>query len=214
MIYVGCPNCSANFIVNPEQIGKDGRKVRCSRCTHIWYQRLNEQQISEISKINYVLVEDNKDEKLPPLGKGINLPAPLPMKLTPYLYMIPLVLAVLFSISYFAINNNFNIETILNDSKEKISIQEIEVVRAEKLEKLEIKYKMHNSSNNGIEAPLIQIRLLDKNNNTVKSITKEYKNLILLPNNSIDLIEEIADVPDSVENVSLLVGNRIDFILH
>ncbi len=33
-----CPNCQSQFKVKPDLIGDDGRKVRCTSCTEIWFQ--------------------------------------------------------------------------------------------------------------------------------------------------------------------------------
>lgn len=33
-----CPACSARYAVDPGSLGPEGRKVRCARCTHTWFQ--------------------------------------------------------------------------------------------------------------------------------------------------------------------------------
>ena len=35
---LSCPSCAATFLVEPEQLGPAGRRVRCSECRHIWRQ--------------------------------------------------------------------------------------------------------------------------------------------------------------------------------
>ena len=34
-MYIACPECDTKFVVKPEQIGKEGRKVKCSKCSHV-----------------------------------------------------------------------------------------------------------------------------------------------------------------------------------
>lgn len=34
-----CPNCSTQFSVPDTALGAQGRKVKCSRCAHTWFQR-------------------------------------------------------------------------------------------------------------------------------------------------------------------------------
>ena len=33
-----CPNCATKFLVDPVALGPDGRRVRCARCSHIWFK--------------------------------------------------------------------------------------------------------------------------------------------------------------------------------
>ncbi|WP_372396057.1 DUF3426 domain-containing protein [Azospirillum sp. HJ39] len=35
---VSCPTCSTRYTLSDESLGPDGRKVRCARCGHTWWQ--------------------------------------------------------------------------------------------------------------------------------------------------------------------------------
>lgn len=35
---IGCSECGTRFVVAPAAIGKDGRRVKCSKCNNIWFQ--------------------------------------------------------------------------------------------------------------------------------------------------------------------------------
>ncbi|WP_042695242.1 zinc-ribbon domain-containing protein [Azospirillum sp. B506] len=35
---VSCPTCSTRYTLSDESLGQDGRKVRCARCGHTWWQ--------------------------------------------------------------------------------------------------------------------------------------------------------------------------------
>ncbi len=35
---LNCPSCGARFLVDPTQIGPEGRQVRCGQCGHAWQQ--------------------------------------------------------------------------------------------------------------------------------------------------------------------------------
>lgn len=35
---ISCPNCKSTFAVPANAIGANGRKLKCSKCTHIWHQ--------------------------------------------------------------------------------------------------------------------------------------------------------------------------------
>ncbi|MBX9733489.1 MAG: zinc-ribbon domain-containing protein, partial [Chitinophagaceae bacterium] len=66
-MYIACPECDTKFVVTPEQIGKHGRKVKCSKCAHIWHQKLADQVRIEPLITQPIIAT--------PLGNGINLPA-------------------------------------------------------------------------------------------------------------------------------------------
>ena len=42
-MYIACPECDTKFVVKPEQIGKEGRKVKCSKCSLVWHHKLADQ---------------------------------------------------------------------------------------------------------------------------------------------------------------------------
>ena len=79
-MYIACPECDTKFVVTPQQIGKHGRKVKCSKCSHVWHQNLEDN-----IRIEPVLTAP---EAFTPLGNGVNLPALLPVKIPPYLFDI------------------------------------------------------------------------------------------------------------------------------
>lgn len=33
-----CPDCSARFAVEAEKLGPDGRRVKCGKCGHVWFE--------------------------------------------------------------------------------------------------------------------------------------------------------------------------------
>lgn len=35
---ITCPNCSTRYLVAEDKIGAKGRRVRCAKCSHIWFQ--------------------------------------------------------------------------------------------------------------------------------------------------------------------------------
>lgn len=36
-MYLTCPSCGARFIIEDDQLGSGGRRVRCGRCRHVWF---------------------------------------------------------------------------------------------------------------------------------------------------------------------------------
>lgn len=42
-----CPECEATFVVNPSALGEKGRKVKCARCQHVWFQEPVDDEVQE-----------------------------------------------------------------------------------------------------------------------------------------------------------------------
>lgn len=38
-MHIVCPNCSTSYAIDPAQLGREGRNVRCSRCKDTWHVR-------------------------------------------------------------------------------------------------------------------------------------------------------------------------------
>lgn len=86
---VPCPNCNARFLVDPVAIGRDGRRVRCGRCSHTWLQ-------SGISPETAEQIEQTAPEfVIRPRTPGANLPALRPKARTGGSAWLMLVLLVL-----------------------------------------------------------------------------------------------------------------------
>ena len=35
---IGCSECGTRYVVGPKAIGKEGRRVKCSKCNNVWFQ--------------------------------------------------------------------------------------------------------------------------------------------------------------------------------
>ncbi len=69
---ISCPNCNTNFAVPARAIGAMGKKVKCSKCGHNWFQ---EPVKLEKSQMDNLLNAEN-------LGSDRNLPARVNKKLS------------------------------------------------------------------------------------------------------------------------------------
>lgn len=72
---LNCPECSTRFLVNDKLIGETGRKVKCARCKHIWFQ---EPPVKEELSVNLADIEIPELDEIPdsvkPIPEGSNLP--------------------------------------------------------------------------------------------------------------------------------------------
>ena len=203
-MYITCPGCETRFTVTAEQIGKNGRKVKCSKCFHIWHQKpLGQVKIEP--KVELV------STKTPPLGNGINLPVLLPIKVPAHLlYGLPILLVsmIIFMVAIL-FQGSFVIPSILNNKDLTIS----DIYNQQELGKTTINYKVTNLSNKSIKIPLIRIRVFDKNNRLINSRIENHNNIKLAPSENIILSTELVNIPPHA-NIDIMIGNKLDFILH
>ena len=62
-----CPSCATRYLVDPAALGAEGRKVRCARCRHTWFEKAPAPSL------------DPPDFAEPPdLAKPIAQPRPIP----------------------------------------------------------------------------------------------------------------------------------------
>ena len=204
-MYIACPECDTRFAVTTEQIGSYGRKVKCSKCSHIWHQRFDKhlriEPILEPATVNLVSP-----------GNGVNLPALLPIKMPIYLYGFPvLLIAMIIFMVVTLFQDNLGLSSIFNNKA--LSIHDLQVTSNKELGKLIVNYKVLNSSDKNVKMPLVRIRLFDKNNRVIKSRVDDYNNINLSPSQNVHINTEFVPIPPSTENIDIMIGNKLDFIL-
>lgn len=203
-MYIACPECDTKFVVTPDQIGPQGRKVKCSKCSHVWHQTLNDQV-----KIEPLLTPPSTPI---PLGNGVNLPALLPVKIQPYLYISPavmLILIIFMSIMIFP--NALGINSLLNSNS--LTIKDVEIDNQQELGKITVSYKVHNISDKAVKMPLVRIRLFDGNNRIIKSMVDDHTKIDMSPNQFIQIKTEFVPAPQNTESLDIMLGNKVDFII-
>jgi predicted Zn finger-like uncharacterized protein len=203
-MYIACPECDTKFVVTPKQIGTHGRKVKCSKCSHIWHQKLDDNARIEPTVTAPI--------KTTPLGNGVNLPALLPVKIQPYLYALPLMMIGMITFMLFMLfPNNLGFDSLLNG--DQLSIRDIKIERQQDIDKITVSYKVLNNSINNVKMPLVRIRLFDSNSRILKSLIDDHTNINMSPNQFIQVKTEFVPAPPSTESIDMMIGNKVDFIL-
>ena len=204
-MYIACPKCDTKFVVTPEQIGKEGRKVKCSKCSHVWHYKLADQL-----RIEPIITQPIAAT---PLGNGINLPALLPIKIQPYLYVMPVVMiGLIIFMLIMVFPTSLGINTLLNSNN--LSIKDVQVQNQKDLDKITISYKIYNSASTIVKMPLVRIRFFDKNGKIVESkIDDQNINVDMSPHQFIQIKTELVPAPSAADSIDIMIGNKIDFIL-
>lgn len=205
-MYISCPECEAKFVVRPDQIGQNGRKVKCSKCSHIWLQKPNNDM-----KIEPVLTPMPASAEIP-LGNGVNLPALLPVKIPVYLYALPFVLiTMILGLVFLMFPAKLGFDTMLDNKH--LSVKDIKIDNQKEIDKITVSYKVLNSSEKEATMPLVRIRLFDKNNRVIKTHVVDHSNIDLSPKQYVLIKTEFVPAPPSTESVDIMIGNKLDFFL-
>lgn len=214
---IACPNCNTTFIVSKEQIGMTGRKVKCSKCHHIWYQKveLDQQEPPIISDNTTKNASTNENNKIY-LTKGTNLPALLPTKIPEQSHILSILLwlSLIVFLLLMLFHEKFNIPALYKENNNILTIRNIHVEQNKEMGQIKVSYRISNTSDHDVTIPLIRVRLLNKKYVTVKSYVMNQKNIKLPPKQHIDIATYLDVVPRSSELLNIMLGNSLDFILH
>ena len=67
-----CPDCSTRFAIDADKLGPDGRRVKCGKCAHIWFESAPALELeNEPSPLSVTPLEPEEQSPIPPR----NLPA-------------------------------------------------------------------------------------------------------------------------------------------
>ncbi len=205
-MYISCPECNTRFVIRPNQIGRNGRNVKCSKCFHIWHQKFDENV-----KIEPVLVAQQPVEDVP-LGNGVNLPALLPIKIPFYMYSSPVILFVLIGfILTMMFPEKVGLDTML--SNKYLHLKDINIENKKDLEKIVVSYKVLNSASKSYNMPLVRVRLYDKNNRVIKTHIDDHSKIDLAPAQHVLIKTEFVPAPEAASSVDIMIGNKLDFFL-
>ena len=205
-MHISCPECDTKFIVTEEQIGKHGRKVKCSKCLHIWHQRPNIVTPSVDDILSLPLASTDV-----PAG-GINLPALLPIKIQPYLYGLPIVLiGLIIFMLVMLFPNSMGFTSLLGNRD--LGIKDLQIENNKELGKIVVNYKVHNSSAKNQKIPLVRIRLFDTSGRVIQALIDDHTQIDMQPGQFIQIKAEFVPAPPSANSIDVMLGNKIDFFL-
>ncbi|MDG1437287.1 MAG: zinc-ribbon domain-containing protein [Rickettsiaceae bacterium] len=204
-MYIACPQCDTKFVVTPKQIGLNGRKVKCSKCLHVWHYKLDTNIVDE--------PVITKQKPIAPIGNGVNLPALVKSEKPSYLFLLPgFVMGAIIVLLVFLFPQQVGINSFFN--KKDVAIQDVKIVKDAESEKIVVKYKVHNNSASSINIPLIRISLFDQNHDLIQENIDNHSKIMIDPGKTVQIKTQFLSVHESVKTVDIMAGNKLDFILY
>jgi len=231
-MYITCANCSTNFFVSPDKISPAGRKLRCSRCGYIWFHKpaigqnsaagpsYNQQYTNPQSQQNYGQPGPQPGPTQEPLvtpkempAQSARLPVLIPVAAAQTgAHTITMLLVSCFFLMVILFYESLGFKFL--SASAHLRLKDIKVEKSYESDTLIVSYALENSSNEGVNIPLVRIRLFDENQKLIESYIDSRVKPTIGPKECILMTTEIASVPGFTDEVDVTLGNRLDFILH
>ncbi|AAU03666.1 MJ0042-type zinc finger domain-containing protein [Rickettsia typhi] len=205
-MYITCPNCNTQFIVTSNQIGINGRRVKCSKCKHLWYQKLDYNN----SKLNDFKDKINTETVTTPTKNhyNTNVPVILPRKKEYKIFPILWSSFIIFCLVILLIDSFKFL-----GKYDQLKIEAINLGEYHHMNGMKIFYKLSNESDYLITNPLIKVRVIDSNNHTLDeyaSITKLRTKIHA--KQAIYLELNIDKIPVNAKYIDITICNRLGLL--
>ncbi len=208
-----CPSCSAKFVVKAELIGTTGRKVRCAKCKHDWFQEPADESIAAVAAI--AVPEPQQTEPVP---EGSNLPThvvvvPSYIKLAfaGIAFLALFLSSIIFSNSILPhLSWYYSILGIHDTQGLALYDVSVEKVGEEKENDLLVKGRIVNESKDEKIVPIVKITVMDDGHNKIQTITLASSNEKLAPGEGVDFENRIPKLPENVATIVMDLGNSLD----
>lgn len=220
-MHISCPKCSTKFQVDSQAFGDIARKVKCSKCQHIWnYQleilektrkELPEDKVANTDSIFYsdnshVRTQNVEAKRFSDKSK-IHLPMLIdvtrPQVVT---YQAPVISGLIIILSVLLFSNSVY-EKYFFKSK-YLQVQQVVIDKGEN--ELKIRYLITNNSKYKIFLPPITTTLLDYEGNLIKSITDQHKNLSIPAGQVVNIETIFTPVPNNAYKVNIDMKNKFN----
>ncbi|WP_347939355.1 MJ0042-type zinc finger domain-containing protein [Rickettsia oklahomensis] len=204
-MYITCPNCQTKFIVTSNQIGINGRRVKCSKCNYLWYQKLdyNTSKLNDFKdKVNTETIKNHYNTNVPvilpyiPPKKKYNI---FPILWTNFIIFCLVILLV----------DSFK----FLGKYDQLKIEAINLGKSRHIDGMKIFYKLYNESDYLISDPIIKVRVMDTNNQALDeyiSITKLQTKIAA--KQAIYLEMNIDGIPVTAKYIDIAIGNRLGLL--
>ena len=223
-MHISCPECRTKFLIQEKILGK-GRRVKCSKCGHNWYQDPLEVGSEVSSKAQERSEQESKDitatqggaartseaktaQTLPKIQKNH-----LPMLLPPHVSSS----STHFGLVTFGLIIALLVMLFINSDYEKylfrykyLEISELRTQYNSASQEFTIRYNVHNPSNYKIRMPKLRTSLLHNNGIIMKSITEDHSEVVVLPHSAAEVTTSFRPVKNAVYKVELQMGNCVE----
>lgn len=208
---VTCPSCLARFAVISQDLGIDGRRVRCGRCRHDWFQTPAQEAFS---------APPPEPAETTLLYETSNLPVVIKASqnsLYPKLAFYCSIIFLLFALTIITSNKlipflgaYYNAIGIYDDSNISLSNASAEKIDEGAGKTLMLKGRIVNGSKISKAIPSLRITLLGSDNKRIQVIMLNSNDAPLAPGEGVDFENKISSLPETVGKVVMDIGNVVN----
>lgn len=210
-MHILCPKCSTKFVISESQIGTNGRKVRCSKCKHIWHADTNQVDgiLDAIQKTENIESHVSKSS-----SNAVHLPAVIPIErhITYKNHSNILLIGMITLLCTMLFASKFGYTELTQ--KHSVIIEDLAMEKDSDTNKIILKYKAYNNSKYTTKVPLLKVQLMDSNHKVLKTQIINNKKVKLYPNKFVWIKTDLLHSPKNTENIQVILGNRLDFLLN
>jgi predicted Zn finger-like uncharacterized protein len=209
-----CPDCTARFVVKAEKIGEKGRKVKCAKCKHFWFQKPDLDVLNAAKKAD--IAETPKEVE--PVPEGANVPAIKGAAIPLYLKAIAATVGIVFVLGVSLVSANsilpgmsgyygfFGIYYSADLSLYDVAVEKVE---SGKYQDLMVSGKIANESESPKYIPDVRLTILGEGGEKLKTITLGYEGTIE-PGEKVDFENRIPRLPKMATKVVMDLGSLLD----
>ena len=204
---ISCPECSASFFVSPQQIGESGRRVKCSKCKHIWHATIETDAGVKEEIIAQRLTEHNE-------VTGANLPAIIPTKIPKFLYVAPFVLSFLIIATIWFFYPSITSKVAICGplcSAEGVRIEDAIFDYNKDSGNVTLNFSIANRGKEEVEVPTAKIELIGADSKVMRAAKASGNSMKLPANSSIKVTHVFSAISQKSQFIKISLGNTIKF---
>jgi predicted Zn finger-like uncharacterized protein len=203
-----CERCSTKYHIVDEAIGVNGRNVKCTKCSYIWFQELHSSNNVAKKKKEH---SKNKNTALPVVIEYI---VPKWFQLVPAFFMTIAIITGLFVFQEPLAEKSPYLSTFYNKIGVPVTtdmiLNGVEIKEKEN-NILDINGFIVNKSDQHRRVPAVLINLVD-NNNKMTSRIIPVSSSYLKKNEKHPFYKRIDDLPQNTKLVSVMIADKYDML--
>ena len=198
---ISCPNCKTTFAIPAKAVGATGKKVKCSKCAHVWLQpplQIDKAQLDSLLKVEY--------------KPTTNLPTKYKPKIK-YAYVATLIVLVVLcvAVQMFKSPENYSIIT------QQFGLDDYEGLRFHNFKvdseivdnrvDFYLKGTIVNTSDRRIKLPAMNVRVLSTGGRQMAKSQLKLEKDYIEPFESINISPEITKISGNADKIELTFEN-------
>ncbi len=220
-----CENCSVRYSVRLSDVGNVGRYVRCSNCTHSWFQEPIEVSIKGFETVKKYMNEhpsiheqdpDESKKKITTVPDQVDVQrTPLYLKIIPiFLFLLLLGSGALFFYEGLSpyIGGVYSILGV--NSSDGIELEDVKMIKRVKGNKMDISLtgNVVNKSDEPKIVPSMRAELYSSSGKKMLALHSKSTGEILEPGEVKSINKKLSKLPKSAKVLAFDIGNNIDMI--